>query len=63
MWDPETEEFIYIPEDEVPLTSAEPEEPIGDAPATGDNAPVTAMLLLLAASAAGLRVVTRKEEK
>ena len=63
MWDPETEEFIYIPEDEVPLTSAEPEEPIGDAPATGDNAPVTAMLLLLAASAAGLRVVMRKEEK
>lgn len=63
MWDPETGEFIYIPEDKVPLTSAEPEEPIGDAPATGDNAPVTAMLLLLAASAAGLRVVTRKEEK
>lgn len=63
MWDPEMEEFIYIPEDEVPLTSAEPEELIGDAPATGDNAPVTAMLLLLAASAAGLRVVTRKEEQ
>lgn len=50
--------LAYIPPTEVPLASAEPVETDGT-PHTGDNTPLALMLMLMAASAAGL-VVLRK---
>lgn len=51
VWDPDEEEFVYLPEDEVPLANMEfPDEEISltdDMPATGDNS-LTALWAVLA---------------
>lgn len=51
MWDPILEEYVYIPEEDVPM---------GDAPRTGDDASTATFVLLLAIGAGGLLLTRRK---
>ncbi len=62
-WDPEAEEWVYIPENEIPLMNMEP-DPEPTVPATGDG--ILFWLLASGASLTGLTVVRnlrRKEDE
>ena len=54
VWDPENEEFIYIPDDEVPLWDATPQ--------TNDSSHTALWAVLCAVSLAGMIVLGRKKD-
>ena len=58
VWDPETEQFMYIPEDEVPLFGFE-------TPETGDNSQRMILAGLCALSLSGIAglIVTKRRNK
>ena len=54
VWDPIPGEYVYIPEDEIPL---------GEAPKTGDTAPTAVFAVLLLAAAGGFAITRRKRSR
>lgn len=62
VWDPEIEEFVYIPEDDVPLSNAEPEISSPQTGTTGLDVTEAAALLAVAFGAGGIVLLRKARE-